>query len=318
MIGLARRLKAAGVVGMNARNAAYIMEFNERRYYPLVDDKRQTKLLAAGAGLPVPELYGVIEFPWQARGLAALVEGREGGFVVKPANGSQGDGITVIEGRDAGGWRKVGGATVADDDMAFYLSNILSGMYSLGGQPDSALVEYRVRFDPVFDHVTYKGVPDVRVIVYRGVPAFAMLRLPTRESDGKANLHKGGIGAGVDIATGVTTTAVLHDNPASHHPDTGEPIGGIAVPGWERILQMSARSAELCHLGYLGVDIVLDETLGPLILELNARPGLAIQIANRVGMATRFRQIEAALPGLGSLDERVAYARTELSGAVRA
>ena len=112
-------------------------------------------------------------------------------FVIKPARGSQGDGITVIDKRTPEGWRKVGGDVINDTDLAYYLSNILSGMYSLANQPDVALVEYRVDFDPVFEKITYKGVPDIRVVVYRGVPAMAMLRLPTKESDGKANLHKG-------------------------------------------------------------------------------------------------------------------------------
>jgi len=40
-------------------------------------------------------------------------------------------------------------------------------------------------------------------------------------------------------------------------------------------------------LGYLGVDIVLDKAYGPMLLELNARPGLAIQVANQAGLRQR-------------------------------
>jgi len=36
----------------------------------------------------------------------------------------------------------------------------------------------------------------------------AMLRLPTKESGGKANLQQGAIGLGIDMASGVTTSAV--------------------------------------------------------------------------------------------------------------
>jgi hypothetical protein len=46
-------------------------------------------------------------------------------------------------------------------------------------------------------------------------------------------------------------------------------------------------------LGYIGCDLVLDRKLGPLILELNARPGLAIQIANGAGLSLRLQAIEA-------------------------
>ena len=303
---IARKLQQAGVVGLNSRNAKYIMPLNQRKFYPLVDDKRQTKELAIKAGLDIPELYAVIEYQWQIKNFQKLVKDHKT-FVIKPARGSQGDGITVIDQRAEDGWRKVGGDTISDNDLAYYLSNILSGMYSLASQPDVALVEYRVNFDPVFEKITYKGVPDIRVVVYQGVPAMAMLRLPTKESDGKANLHKGGLGAGVDITTGITTTAVQHDKVVELHPDTNLPVANLQIPNWDKILYISALSAELSHLGYLGVDIVLDENLGPLILELNARPGLAIQIANRIGLATRFHQIDLALSGLKTLEEKIAF-----------
>ena len=303
---LVRELQKAGVVGMNARNARYIMPLNQRKFYPLVDDKRQTKELAMKAGLAIPKLYGVIQSQGEIKNFPEMVKEHET-FVIKPARGSQGDGITVIDERTSSGWRKVGGDTISDSDLNYYLSNILSGMYSLASQPDVALVEYRVNFDPVFEKITYKGVPDIRVVVYQGVPAMAMLRLPTKESDGKANLHKGGIGAGVDIKTGITTTAVQHDRVVELHPDTNLSVSNLQIPNWDTILYISARSAELSHLGYLGVDIVLDQNLGPLILELNARPGLAIQIANRIGLATRLGQIDLALPSLKTLEEKLAF-----------
>ena len=306
MFQIIRDLQKAGVVGMNARNARYIMPLNDRKYYPLVDDKRQTKELASKADLAIPELYAVIEYQWQIKNFQKMLKDYET-FVIKPARGSQGDGITVINQRVKDGWQKVGGDIISDQDLAYYLSNILSGMYSLASQPDVALVEYKVNFDPVFEKVTYKGVPDIRVLVYKGVPALAMLRLPTKESDGKANLHKGGIGAGVDIRTGITTTAVQHDRVVDAHPDTNLPVSNLQIPNWEQILYISALSAQLSNLGYLGVDIVLDENLGPLILELNARPGLAIQIANRIGLATRFSKIDSALTSLNTLEDKLAF-----------
>ena len=306
MFKIIRDLQKAGVVGMNARNASYIMPLNKRKYYPLVDDKRQTKELASKAKLAIPELYAVIEYQWQIKQFQKMLKDYET-FVIKPARGSQGDGITVINQRVEDGWQKIGGDIITDQDLSYYLSNILSGMYSLASQPDVALVEYKVNFDPVFEKVTYKGVPDIRVLVYQGVPALAMLRLPTKESDGKANLHKGGIGAGVDIRTGLTTTAVQHDRVVDAHPDTNLPVSNLQIPNWEQILYISALSAELSHLGYLGVDIVLDKNLGPLILELNARPGLAIQIANRIGLATRLSKIDSALPSLNTLEKKLAF-----------
>ncbi|MTI16878.1 alpha-L-glutamate ligase-like protein [Rhodobacteraceae bacterium RKSG542] len=302
------KLRAAGVVGINARNAAYVIPQNKRSLYPLVDDKSKTKVIAVEAGLAVPELYGIIEQHSQIRRLRKTLGDRTS-FVVKPAQGSQGNGIMVIEDRVEGGWRKVGGSSISDSDFNFYLSNIISGMYSLAGRPDKALIEYRVEFDPVFDQITYKGVPDIRVVVYRGIPVMAMLRLPTRASDGKANLHKAGIGAGVDMATGITLGGVQNDMPVDVHPDTGSSIQGLQIPGWDTILDISTRSADAAGLGYMGVDIVLDKNLGPLILELNARPGLAIQIANSEGLRHRLDKVDAVAGTMESVEERLDFVR---------
>ena len=101
-------------------------------------------------------------------------------------------------------------------------------------------------------------MPDIRVIVYRGYPAMAMVRLPTRASDGKANLHQGAVGAGVDMSGGRTLTGVLGNDIVDEHPDTGALIAGLQIPHWDFILQSSARGYEVTGLGYLGVDMVID------------------------------------------------------------
>jgi len=306
--GIAARLRANGVVGINERNADYTLPYNRRDRYPLVDDKVLTKRLAIGAGVAVPELYGVIEIQYQVRELPALLA-KYRDFVVKPARGSQGDGIIVVTGRTRSLYRAADGSLLDPDEMAFHVSNILSGIYSLGGQTDKALVEYRVNFDPVFEGITYRGVPDVRIIVFLGVPVMAMVRLPTRISGGKANLHQGAIGTGVDMATGRTLTAVWNNSIVGEHPDTGNPVSGVLIPRWDTLLELGARSSELTGLGYQGVDIVLDRDKGPLILEINARPGLAIQIANRAGLKPRLDAVERHRSGLSTVAERVAFAK---------
>jgi len=152
-------------------------------------------------------------------------------------------------------------------------------------------------------------VPDIRIIVFLGVPVMAMVRLPTRQSDGKANLHQGAIGAGIDIATGRTLSAVWLNQIVEEHPDTGNPVTGVYIPGWERLLSLAAGCYEMTGLGYIGVDLVLDADLGPLMLELNARPGLDIQIANRAGLLHRLQQVEQRQPGGLSVEQRIVFAR---------
>jgi len=311
MLSLFRSLQRAGVVGLNARNGDYILPYNARKLYPLVDDKLRTKTLAIQAGMPVPQLYGVIETERDIAGLEALLEPHQQ-FVIKPAQGSGGDGIIVVAGRMRRGqtcYRQVSGALITLEDLQHHVSNTLNGQYSLGGHPDRAMIEYCVRFDPVFEHISHEGVPDVRVIVYRGVPVMAMVRLPTRVSGGKANLHQGAVGAGIDIAHGRTLTGVVGNEVIEQHPDTGRGIGDLVVPHWDVILESAARSADITGLGYLGVDMVLDRELGPMMLELNARPGLNIQLANRRGLKPRLDTVDREAQAGADVATRVAFAR---------
>lgn len=303
------RLRSLGVVGLNRRNGDYISICNPRRFYPRVDNKLITKQLAIEAGISVPPLYGVVETNHDARNLDRVL-GDHTDFVIKPAHGSGGEGIVVIEARTAHHFRKTSGSLVTLEGLEHHVSNILSGMYSLGGQPDHAMIEYRVRFDPLFSEITFQGVPDIRTVVYKGYPVMAMVRLPTRESDGKANLHQGAVGAGIDIASGRTRSAVWHSRIVDQHPDTGARISGRQIPQWKRLLQLAARCYELTGLGYLGVDVVLDAERGPLILELNARPGLGIQIANGIGLESFLQSVDRyGHEHRAPAEDRVAFAQ---------
>ncbi|KPJ79147.1 MAG: alpha-L-glutamate ligase [Deltaproteobacteria bacterium SG8_13] len=304
--GAIKKLHKSGLLGINCRNANYTLKYNLRKRYPLVDDKLLTKAIAIRAGLSVPDLYAVVEFQHQIESLPDLLSGYSE-FAVKPSRGSGGNGIVVISGRIRERLRKAGGQLVSMDDLKFHVHNILSGMFSLGGQQDKAMFEYRVRFDPVFEPVTFQGVPDLRIIVFLGFPTMAMVRLPTMMSGGKANLHQGAIGVGIDMATGRTLNAVWRNEVIEEHPDTGNPVGGIQIPHWEKLLRLAAECYELTGLGYIGVDLVLDATRGPLILELNARPGLSIQLANHRGLLPRLKKVESVCQDLADIDARVNF-----------
>jgi alpha-L-glutamate ligase-like protein len=312
MFALAKTLTDRGVLGLNHRNAGYTLWHNPRHLYPLVDDKLTTKRLAEAAGLAVPKLYGVIEIEHQVRELAAILKPYED-FVIKPAQGSGGDGIMVIAGRRNERYRKASGQLITQETLDHHVSNSLSGLYSLGGHEDKVLIEYRVQFDPVFEAISFQGVPDVRIIVFLGVPVMAMVRLPTRMSDGKANLHQGAIGAGINMASGLTLSGVWQNEIVTEHPDTEQPITNVQIPHWDTLLHQSAQCYEMTGLGYIGVDLVLDKNKGPLILELNARPGLNIQIANRTGLLKRLQVVEREAPRLKDLDERLVFAKEQFS-----
>jgi len=293
ILGLAKKLREAGILGMNRRNASYIMGWNPRSAFPLVDDKVLTRAVAEKYGVPTPPIFLVVENHGQIAGIEETLGGRRE-FVLKPARGSGGSGIILVVDRGKEGFVSQSGEVYSRDEFAYQISDILSGIHSLGGQEDRAILQALVHPDPVFAAVTYQGVPDIRIISYRGVPIMAMVRLPTRASDGKANLHRGAIGAGIDISKGETITAVHRAEVISHHPDTGNPVSGIQVPFWDKMLLMAARAMEMTGLGYLGMDLVIDREHGPFLLELNARPGLAIQIANRKGLWGRLDQVDRA------------------------
>lgn len=282
MIALFRRLKNHGILSINQRNTDFVLRYNPRKLFPLVDDKLKTKKLALKAGIAVPPLYDIIETEQQIKTIEERLAPYND-FVVKPARGSGGDGILVFKDKVYGRYRQINGKLMTTQELSYHLSCLLSGAYSLGGSSDYAIIEKRVVVDPVFAEVSYEGIPDIRIISLLGYPAMAMVRLPTRLSGGKANLHQGAIGVGVDMATGKTLGGVYHNDIIDYHPDTLNSIVDIEVPYWNKILEIASSCYELTGLGYLGVDIVLDKDQGPLMLELNARPGLNIQIANREG-----------------------------------
>ncbi len=297
-----------GILGMNCRNVAYISRYNPRERYPLVDDKLLTKMVVRKAGVTAPELLLVIRLQHEIEHIEKILDTFTQ-FVIKPARGSGGKGILVIVGRDGDRLVKASGAQLSAQDVKRHLSNIISGLYSLGGRTDVAFVEALVTIDTTFQHISYEGVPDVRLIVFKGYPVMGMLRLATRKSDGKANLHQGAVGLGIDIATGRSIAAVQFNRPIDRHPDTGHELVNIQVPHWRQLLSLAARCYEVTRLGYLGADMVLDSQRGPLLLELNARPGLTIQVANDRGLLPRLRHVES-LDELQhfTVEERIDYA----------
>jgi alpha-L-glutamate ligase-like protein len=286
-----RRLKDLGILGMNHRNARCILDYNSRGLFPVVDDKLRMHDLCKDIAVPTPAVYGAITSHSQLRRLDEFLAEHDD-FVIKPNRGSAGRGVLVVTARAGRAFRRHNGQLLSREQVRQHLSDLLSGIYSLGGRPDQALLQQRVRLHPAFEPIAYKGIPDVRVIVYRDEPAMAMLRLPTKASNGRANLHQGGIGVGIDLASGFTHHAVLRNRMVMAHPDTGVPVLGRRVPFWKEILQLSRRVAQAVGLGYVGVDVVLDADQGPMLLEANARPGLAIQIANARGLLGRLAEID--------------------------
>lgn len=304
-------LSSLGVMGMNQRNINYIGSYNRRSLFPVVDDKLITKRLAEAWGVKTPVLIGTVQSQQDIQHLPALVKSFPG-FCIKPSHGSGGKGILIIREYDQanGVFVKSSGQELDLHALRRHLSNILAGLFSLGGRPDIALLEELIHGDSVFADYSFEGVPDIRVIVFQGFPVMCMLRLSTSASEGRANLHQGAVGVGLCLRTGRAVRAVQYNLPVQFHPDTGKLLSGIRVPHWNEVLELAASCYEMSGLGYIGTDIVLDQDKGPMVMELNARPGLTIQICNNAGLLPRLRLVTALLrqcrPGL---KERVAFAQ---------
>ncbi|MGB2001747.1 MAG: alpha-L-glutamate ligase-like protein [Porticoccaceae bacterium] len=306
------RLRQLGILGMNRRNISFIGTHNKRKNYHLADNKLATKSAALSRGLPVPKLYGTIEAQSQIKSITAQLRGCPS-FVIKPAQGSGGKGILVVAGRADGLFVKSSGLVIDEREIHKHTSNILAGLYSLGGRNDSAMIEALIDFDPRFQDYSVEGVPDIRIIVFRGVPVMAMMRCATHASDGKANLHQGAVGVGLDIGTGQSLHAVQYNRVICQHPDSGVGFSDLAIPHWQQVLDLAASCAGMTGLDYFGADIVLDRQGGPMLLELNARPGLAIQVANQVGLRRRLTAASEIADRAADQAEKIQWAREQFT-----
>jgi alpha-L-glutamate ligase-like protein len=285
-------LRRRGIMGINQRNLDFILEANPRSLYPRVDNKLMTKEICQANGIPVPETYFVMtEYSQCSRFLELL--GVRTDFVVKPASGAAGRGIVVVAGRLGNNFFSTSGRLIEWTDLRHHLSTILSGLYSLGGQLDKVIVERRIVSHPLLKSIAVEGTPDVRVILYHGVPAMAMIRLPTKMSEGRANLHQGAVAAALELDNGRTYGGVCRDRSITLHPDTNQPIAGIELPFWKELLQASMKLSDALGMGYVGIDFVIDADTGPVVLEANARPGLAIQVAHGQGILPRLKYIDS-------------------------
>ncbi len=289
-------MKISSILGLNARAQAYAYRYNTRRGKNIADSKIQTAIVLRRNGVPHPKIYrkfknpsDVLNFDWNS------LPDR---FALKPSRGLGGEGIIVVKRKLKNalvpntGWLTTQKEKITSEDLKLHALDILEGAYSMGNVPDVAFIQEYVGRHPAFKRWAYRGTPDIRIIVFNKVPVMAMLRLPTKESGGRANLHQGAMGVGVDIATGITTKAIWHGAQIVFKPGTTRKLRGIKIPNWNSILETAVKAQIASKLGYIGIDIVLHPDKGPQVLEMNAQPGLQIQLANMEGLRKRLDRVD--------------------------
>ncbi|OGM32744.1 hypothetical protein A2962_00370 [Candidatus Woesebacteria bacterium RIFCSPLOWO2_01_FULL_39_61] len=285
-------MQSSEILGLNARGNLFSYPYNNASAKEKANSKLATKRALKKADVPVPDIYAkfvtphaLVSFDWSKLPDA---------FALKPNRGLGGEGIIIVKKRsaDAVGWITTQRKRVTVDDLKLHIMDILEGAYSIDSAPDVAYIEEYVGRHKALRKYSYRGTPDIRVIVFNYVPTMAMLRLPTKESGGRANLHQGAIAVGIDIATGITTKAYWHGEYIRYKPNTKRKLHGIKIPLWTKVLETAVRCQEATGLGYFGADIVLHPEKGPMILELNFQPGLSIQLANAAGLRKRLERIK--------------------------
>jgi alpha-L-glutamate ligase-like protein len=259
-------------LGMNARNVLGVFKGNSTRSIAIANDKIATKRMLETAGVPVSPLRGVFDSIQSLSGLKAVLDRP---VALKPAAGRGGGGILLVQPRAQGGWEDIHGDEVSWAEIFQHATEIIHGRFSFGDE-DALMVEDLLSPDPDVQALHGKGIADFRFIYEEGKLLMAMLRLPTKQSEGKANLHAGGVGVCVDLEAGTLGQVVSKEGVSDRHPD-GPEVTGLKVPHWNDLLRVADQAAAVAPLGYVGVDLVLDRHLGPVVLEWNARPGLEIQ-----------------------------------------
>ena len=276
-------LKASeSIVGLNHRNFRLIYKLNNLFDYQLANDKIKAKDFLNCIKVPTSQTYQIYRGLYDLRNIVDDLK-NYASFVVKPAKGSRGNGILILEQSEKGKYRSLSGKQYNPSELKYFIASIIFGKFSMGHQ-DHALIEKKLIPDSRIRALSYGGFADIRILFAREKLILAMLRLPTKTSDGKANLHQGGIGVGVDLKSGITTQAIFKNHLITKHPDIDAPLIGVQIPDWHRLIKISNLIAQKCPLKYIGIDLILEENDGPVVIEFNARPGLEIQNANQIGI----------------------------------
>ncbi len=239
-------------------------------YMILFEDKEVADMLCRSAGLPQPQLLGVLDPDTDYRmELPAMVEGA--GLttaIIKPVAGAAGRGIVVFE--SVAGNHRVRGIGNEGDLAAFRLES-------------RAVVQEVLRQDPALADLAVGALSTVRVVTYLTRDARVLILGTTMRFGVRGsiidNWSAGGIAVGVDAETGRLVQAGFDKKGRRHHthPDTGVAFAGREIPRWREVLALAERAQRA--FGFyrlLGMDVGITDA-GLCLIEINAQPDLVFQ-----------------------------------------
>jgi alpha-L-glutamate ligase-like protein len=213
-------------------------------------------------------------------------------FVVKPNWGFWGKWILVFT-EISPDWCYVTNDSkiFSKKDLLAHFRNILDWFYSLSWNRDKVLIEKKIELDEEIELLWKYWLPDIRIITFNMVPVMAMLRVPTKASNWKANLHIWACWVGIDIWTGKLTYITSNSKIIKSIPGIWD-VRWLKLPRWDEALALAVKVQQVTKIWYIGCDIVLDKIDWPLVLEINIRPWLEVQVANMAPLKDRLEKVE--------------------------
>ena len=278
------------ILGLNYRNLK-LQVFNKKDAVNFANNKLKTKHFFSVRGIPVPKLMGIFKDREDVNKFDFANLNKD--FVIKPNQGSEGKGIIPFKERKGDKFITVSNKEYTINELKNHIINITQGIYN-NGYKDIAFFEQRIKNSPELNKITYKGLPDVRVFCYNQIPIMAMLRVPTKESEGRANLAENAMAIGINLSNGEPNYYYYKGKISKKDPINKNPIKKI--PNFIRVLQVAVKCAQLSKLKLVGCDIAFNEKNEPCLIEINARPGLKIQLANKDSLKERINKIKDLKP----------------------
>lgn len=190
---------------------------------------------------------------------------------MKPLAAGKGKGVhrlEMIDGRPA-----VDGAIMSQEEFHSFLD-----------ADDGWFLSEGVHQHPYLDAIYDKTTNTIRLITLRDPDSgdykvfFAVQRIGTSETIPVDNGSKGGLVARIDLETGELSEARSIQALGSHdvHPDSGAPIKGVVVPGWNDIKeQILDLARHFPFMSFIAWDILVTED-GFSIIEANTSSGVNI------------------------------------------
>lgn len=281
--------KTYWILWQNARNLNYIKEYNTPLARKLADSKLWTKNFLRNKNVEVPKTLFVLTKHNEVT--LELIESLIPPFVIKPNAWFWGKWIIVIDSVDAT-WNFISNTSEAysSKKLLEHFLSILDGFFSISWNRDKVMIEKKIILDHEIELLWKYWLPDIRIIVFNMVPIMAMLRIPTSKSWWKANLHSWACWVWIDIWTWKLTYITQFSRIIKSVPWIWD-VRGIEIPNWEKILELAVKVQKVTNIWYLWCDIVLDYKDGPLILEINIRPWLEVQVANMAPLQDRLDRV---------------------------